>query len=86
MSFFNAVIPDRHVEYTSFGANIDLPKNTVNIIINDVAGGTSITLEDMAGNSVTHDNLAARDEITGRWRRIMAAGTTLDSVIAQSII
>ena len=53
---------------------------------NDVTGGTSLALEDMAGNAVTHDGLAARDEITGRWRRIMQSGTTCDSVIVQSVV
>jgi len=85
MSFFNAVIPDLHTLYDTFTAPINLPKNTVNIIVNDVTSGTTLVLEDMSGNAVAHKNLAARDEITGRWRRIIDTGTTLDEVIAQSV-
>ena len=88
MSFFSAVIPDGITEYSAVNSDThtNMPKNMVALRINDISSGTALELEDMGGTSVVWNGLAVGDEVVGRFRRTLAAGTTLDEIIVQSVI
>lgn len=78
---YNAVIPNAQAEVNASAADYACPSNTVGIRVNDVSAGTSVQLAFTGAGSVVHDNLANGDEIVGRIKTIVAAGTTCESVI-----
>jgi len=81
--FWNAAIPGRQVEVDASSANYTCPRNTVAIRINDnTSDSVSLVAQgDTDAQQVTHDNLANGEVLVGKWKKILAAGTTCTSVV-----
>ena len=85
---YTAVIPNKQAEVDASSANYTCPSNSFAIRVNDITAGTSLELVaagDADTSSVVHDNLAVGEVLVGHWKKILAAGTTCDSVIVQSM-
>jgi hypothetical protein len=85
-AIWGSVIPGAHLKLTT-AADRDLndlkpggAKFPVGIRINDVTSGGSIVLR-MAGSEVAYDNCSEGEVLIGRWDKIEATGSNVDSVI-----